>query len=968
MLLNNSPAESSGNAPLTAALKYAGQGCTPCSVQLTRITSTTPCNKRVFLDELGSVKKEASGLAYGQISTWQGTLSELGSFLNALKPNDTLVYGLPTKAGDRLAPQDSPAIKDGLPGHIARTRENFSYPDGPALFMLDYDPENETVLSRDALLEGLYRILPEARGCGFIDGLSAGSCIVNDETLQEVIGERGRRILLAVAHGTDIPRLMEIVQCRAWRAGFGHIVISKAGVMLPRSLFDGCTAQPERLDYLAGAHCVPPLRQNRPPFCVTPGPAFDSTKLADLTNEERTSWEAQIDQAKAETADAALRVRKDWAKTHAGDLAQKRGISTNEAYQTLLRAGEHHTLYGDFPLYLSNGTEIAVADLYADPAKYADKVECADPLEPDYHSSNRRVAVIYQDSNDRFRIYSQAHGGQRYALRRAVTKIDVAVGDMGRAVEQTLVALRNTGQYFERSEDGAEKAFVHLSGNYLQTMNDCTMMLRGEEVAEYYRTGYVRDEVAEKRIDMPERLAKTILKMGLGRKFPLLKGLLSAACVLPDGRVLDQPGYDAASGLLLLDETDLSPIGLHPSVADVQEAVQMLWKAFKDFPFVDATAAGVHFAALLTAGCRAGLPCAPGFVYTAPEVGTGKTLLVKCVGNLLDRSRTLLSPSTNETELKKVLLTVALDGTNHVIFDNLTGHLDSPSLAAASTSGMVEDRILGRSEKAKVPFNKMMLLTGNNITLSADMSRRFLQCRLDTQTERPYTRCFELDPDSYTREHRQQLVQAAITVLLGYRVHGVVAGHRWGKGSTASFEVWDEMVRQAVCWLAVNPELCGGLELADPIGGIEKGMDEDPERERLDALLSAIWEWRGDKPFTTADIAMIYDGLRFAPPPCNREVAEAAAEIAPITGGRLNTRALGRWLAKNKGRIVNGLKLEPGAKMNTGGIKWQIACGGTPRPRGGTEPLSVTGAAVEVKPSLVNYDEEFAKLATASRH
>ena len=53
---------------------------------------------------------------------------------------------------------------------------------------------------------------------------------------------------------------------------------------------------------------------------------------------------------------------------------------------------------------------------------------------------------------------------------------------------------------------------------------------------------------------------------------------------------------------------------------------------FNGFPFVDARARAALLSALLTAAVRPILPTAPAHGFDAPTVGSGKTLLARCIG------------------------------------------------------------------------------------------------------------------------------------------------------------------------------------------------------------------------------------------------------------------------------------------------------------------------------------------------
>ena len=55
------------------------------------------------------------------------------------------------------------------------------------------------------------------------------------------------------------------------------------------------------------------------------------------------------------------------------------------------------------------------------------------------------------------------------------------------------------------------------------------------------------------------------------------------------------------------------------------------------------------------------------------------------------------------------------------------------------------------------------------------------------------------------------------------------------------------------------------------------------------------------------------------------DLRDALAAIAGDQRGNINTVILGKWLGKNKGRVVNGLRLEHGNEKAMGGlVRWHI--------------------------------------------
>ena len=64
-----------------------------------------------------------------------------------------------------------------------------------------------------------------------------------------------------------------------------------------------------------------------------------------------------------------------------------------------------------------------------------------------------------------------------------------------------------------------------------------------------------------------------------------LRGVITAPTLRPDGSLLDGPGYDSATGLLL-KAGRFSPVNLKPTHQDLRAAFATLWEPFKLFPLV----------------------------------------------------------------------------------------------------------------------------------------------------------------------------------------------------------------------------------------------------------------------------------------------------------------------------------------------------------------------------------------------
>jgi hypothetical protein len=298
--------------------------------------------------------------------------------------------------------------------------------------------------------------------------------------------------------------------------------------------------------------------------------------------------------------------------------------------------------------------------------------------------------------------------------------------------------------------------------------------------------------------------------------------------------------------------------------------------------------------------------------------------------------------SSGEQELRKSIFAMLLEGRQVIVFDNVIGEVDSPSLAAVYTSSTYSDRILGKSSSGTVPTNALILMSGNNITLKGDLPRRVLKCRIDPKAETPHQRSFDFDPAAMVRDHRQQIVAAGLTIINGFFTLG--KGIALGKGRTASFHEWDDIIRQPVCWLAdmqkrgllPSGESADGHtfpRLVDPLDAVSDAIAVDPGLLQLGRLLDAWASTIGTgfsnaSKMTVKDLVKAHGHFRPATPGASDldcpTLAEVLIEIAgaPRTS-EINNRKLGTYLAAHADRVLSGRAMRQG-ESHQGAATWWV--------------------------------------------
>ena len=139
----------------------------------------------------------------------------------------------------------------------------------------------------------------------------------------------------------------------------------------------------------------------------------------------------------------------------------------------------------------------------------------------------------------------------------------------------------------------------------------------------------------------------------------------------------------------------------------------------------------------------------------------------------------------------------------------------------------------------------------------------------------------------------------------------------------ASFEAWDDLIRQCVIWLGMEQI----ADVADPAQCIAAAKELNPERQKLAALLAAAHAVYGGKRFTVAELTAGCVVAPLAELEARRALDDAIREIASERGTSINPRILGRWIERHAEVRVGGLRIVRCAKSlkSNSAVKWQIA-------------------------------------------
>jgi putative DNA primase/helicase len=202
-----------------------------------------------------------------------------------------------------------------------------------------------------------------------------------------------------------------------------------------------------------------------------------------------------------------------------------------------------------------------------------------------------------------------------------------------------------------------------------------------------------------------------------------------------------------------------------------------------------------------------------------------------------------------------------------------------------------------------VPITSTFFTTGNNLVIGNDLTRRALLCQLDAGVERPELRSFKSNVLEVIRVDRGKLVCAALTILRAWHL----ARTAIGVDPLGSFEDWSYRIRLPLLW----------LDQADPCDSLKVVRENDPSRSELNTVLMQWKEKLGlDKQHTVQQII-----ARAVVDPDFYGALMAVA--APRQGTGISNDRLGRYLARNNGKIVGRLKLAKVGNVH-GYLLWSV--------------------------------------------
>lgn len=361
-----------------------------------------------------------------------------------------------------------------------------------------------------------------------------------------------------------------------------------------------------------------------------------------------------------------------------------------------------------------------------------------------------------------------------------------------------------------------------------------------------------------------------------------LNGVIGTPTLRPDGSLIQDCGYDEATGLYLSPVVQLSRVPDVITDEQVRESREFVFgKVFGEFCWATPGDFANYMSLLLSPMLRPYVKTTTPFgLITATTAGSGKTNLSDAIGMIYGQSSQTW-PHRPE-ELQKLITSILVCNAKPVVvFDNLVEGtpVRSEVLAGLITKHDWDARILGKSITQEARNDRLWLATGNGLTVGGDMASRTVLVRLDPRMEKPQLRTFEMGQFS------DWITEPGNRADLLY--HLLVLVQAWMKGG-APMEA-SHLMRGFTRWA----QAMGGLLAFHGLTGFLSNVDDlegrDTDQEEWATFLRKWYEVYGTNAKTAKDI-------------------QASSNVDFVSGAVLD-RWSGCFISDEEGKTPNAKKL-----------------------------------------------------------
>lgn len=305
-----------------------------------------------------------------------------------------------------------------------------------------------------------------------------------------------------------------------------------------------------------------------------------------------------------------------------------------------------------------------------------------------------------------------------------------------------------------------------------------------------------------------------------------LRGVTRRPIIRPDGSICDTPGFDATTGMAYWPDPDLiiPEIPTTPNEDQLKMARDIILTMTQDFPFVSTNDFHNYVGFLLTPLLFnvVSTPIKLGIIG-AHQPGSGKTLLANILQKVHGGTLMPGIKSGTDEEIRKQVSANLRDAVNPVcLWDNVSGTLNSATLDALLTSRTWRDRVLGQTRMVDMANDRMWLITGNNLQVGSDLSRRVTWCMINPNMPNPESRTNFTIPNlpAWVEENKGVILWALYTLVQAWSREGQ--------------PVWCPRSDLFCDW-------AGAINGILKVGGFEGEFDSTQSRQQGESTMASEW-------------------------------------------------------------------------------------------------------------------------------
>ena len=402
----------------------------------------------------------------------------------------------------------------------------------------------------------------------------------------------------------------------------------------------------------------------------------------------------------------------------------------------------------------------------------------------DWLAEGHKLSEIVNLKLDRVARFSAPRSVDGRLIPKYVAGIKQHAEEVNDALEALLLADAERCELFSRGGEIVSVVRDEDSKASVKVVGEAELRLRLSWAADYVNGN-------DKAVDPPKATVEGVLAHP-SPGFNPLRSIATMPFVRGDGVLVQQAGYDAPSGVYLALPAELADLNVpvNPTAAELAAAVATVLDPYEDFPFEEDADRANIISMPLEGVARELCGLTPAHILDKPQPRTGAGLLSDIVGVIMTGNPVAASAwSANDDEMQKVIVAEQIRGAPIVLFDNVTGTVNSPALNRALTAQRQGGRYLGTNKSVDVPNRASWLLNGNLLAITGDMGGRSTMTKLNAHTERPGLRTGFKHADllAHVRANRGAIVKAVCTLVTAWIAAGKPVGPPVVKGG---FQPW----------------------------------------------------------------------------------------------------------------------------------------------------------------------------------